>query len=410
MLVGRLSAAAEVKRLPSGDTLTRWRVAVRRDRPHPKGGVMTDSIPCVTFDAATAAVVRDLKPDDPLEVRGAFRCRIYGPSSGKIWRYEVEVFTAEPAITEPAVTEPVTAVLELPRDGERRRPSRGSRASTPSPATTGSGALKNQTTAPGTSPSGTASAPASTDALAAQGMNASQGMGLPAHPPSPPTANALPSLSDSTRSTAVARAHDPAAGQPRPATGPRTTGGSPATPDRAAATSLTPIAKPPAATDPSAATERSLAHEIPGVARSTMAARHPAATQHPVVASPQLTAESPPAGELPMAGQPMAGEAPRAGEPSRAGEASRRAVRGSAETPMVANPGMQVPSPSRPTRPRPEETTSPRPEETTSPRPKETETPEDHDLPGAPPTPSRLQTMIDTCRSAGRGVLSRTHR
>ncbi|MET7463960.1 single-stranded DNA-binding protein [Nonomuraea sp. NPDC005501] len=149
VLVGRLSAAAEIKRLPSGDTLTRWRVAVRRDRPHPKGGVMTDSIPCVTFDAATAAVVRELKPDDPLEVRGAFRCRIFGPSSGKIWRYEVEVFAAEPAITASLTAEPATAVLDLSPDGESRRPSRRPRASMPSPAATGSGALKNRSPARG---------------------------------------------------------------------------------------------------------------------------------------------------------------------------------------------------------------------------------------------------------------------
>ncbi|WP_397334445.1 single-stranded DNA-binding protein [Nonomuraea sp. 3-1Str] len=407
MLVGRLSAAAEVKRLPSGDTLTRWRVAVRRDRPHPKGGVMTDSIPCVTFDAATAAVVRELKPDDPLEVRGAFRCRIFGPSSGKIWRYEVEVFAAEPAITASVTAEPATAVVDLSLDGESRHPSRRPRASMPSPAATRSGALKNQTTAPVTSPARAASAPGSTDSLAAEGMNAPQGMGSPARPPSPPTANALPCASNSARPTAVAPAHDPAVGPPRPATEPRTTDRSPATPDRAAATSPTPVAKPPVATDPSAVSERSSPSETRTVAKSTVAVRRLAATQHPVVARPPLTVGSPPTGET-----------PRAREAPRVGETSGRAVRGSAETPTVAKPRMHAPPSSRPTLPRPEKATLPRPEETASPRPEEavtpcpmeTTTPEDHDPPGALPAPSRLQTMIDTCRSAGRGVLSRTHR
>ncbi|GAA3162851.1 single-stranded DNA-binding protein [Nonomuraea roseoviolacea] len=124
VLAGRVSAAAEDKRLPSGDTLTRWRLAVRRDRPHPKGGVMTDSIPCVTFVPEVAAVVRDAGPDDPLEVRGAFRCRIYGPSSAKIWRYEVEVFHVEPARVDPA----------SPPPGPRRRTTRGPRPPKPAPA------------------------------------------------------------------------------------------------------------------------------------------------------------------------------------------------------------------------------------------------------------------------------------
>ncbi|MEV0200705.1 hypothetical protein [Nonomuraea sp. NPDC050691] len=125
VLAGRVSVAAEDKRLPSGDTLTRWRLAVRRDRPHPKGGVMTDGIPCITFAPEVAAVVRDLGPDDPVEIRGAFRCRIYGPSSAKIWRYEVEVFSAEPINVDPA----------SPPAGERRRTVRRPRTSKPSPAT-----------------------------------------------------------------------------------------------------------------------------------------------------------------------------------------------------------------------------------------------------------------------------------
>ncbi|MBN6055419.1 hypothetical protein JYK22_26020, partial [Nonomuraea sp. RK-328] len=123
VLAGRVSVAAEDKRLPSGDTLTRWRLAVRRDRPHPKGGVMTDSIPCITFAPEVAAVVREVGPDDPLEIRGAFRCRIYGPSSAKIWRYEVEVFSAEPVDVDRA----------SPPLGARRRTTRGSRTPKPSP-------------------------------------------------------------------------------------------------------------------------------------------------------------------------------------------------------------------------------------------------------------------------------------
>lgn len=96
LLVGRLSAAVEEYPLPSGDTVTKWRIIVRRRRPHRRGGTLTDSVPCVTFNRETAAVLRGLKPRDYIEVTGAFRCRVFGPAGAKIWKYEVEVSTATP--------------------------------------------------------------------------------------------------------------------------------------------------------------------------------------------------------------------------------------------------------------------------------------------------------------------------
>ncbi|MGI5272229.1 single-stranded DNA-binding protein [Nonomuraea sp. CA-218870] len=92
LLVGRLSAAAEDRSLPSGDTMTKWRLLVRRRR-HKRGGTLTDSIPCVSFDQGVADVLHGLKPRDAMEVTGAFRCRVFGPASAKIWTYEVEVAT-----------------------------------------------------------------------------------------------------------------------------------------------------------------------------------------------------------------------------------------------------------------------------------------------------------------------------
>lgn len=99
-LVGRLSAPVEDHPLPSGDTVTKWRVIVRRRR-HRRGAALTDSVPCVTFDPDIAAVVRGLQPRDYLEVAGALRCRVFGPSAAKIWRYEVEVSAARPYEAEP---------------------------------------------------------------------------------------------------------------------------------------------------------------------------------------------------------------------------------------------------------------------------------------------------------------------
>ncbi|WP_346114764.1 single-stranded DNA-binding protein [Nonomuraea maheshkhaliensis] len=104
LLVGRLSAPVEDHPLPSGDTVSKWRIIVRRRR-HRRGAALTDSVPCVTFNPETAAVVRALKPRDYIEVTGSFRCRVFGPSAAKIWRYEVEVSSARPyeaELAEPA--------------------------------------------------------------------------------------------------------------------------------------------------------------------------------------------------------------------------------------------------------------------------------------------------------------------
>ncbi|GGP08785.1 single-stranded DNA-binding protein [Nonomuraea glycinis] len=95
LLVGRLSAAVEDRRLPSGDIMTKWRLLVRR-RKHGRVGSHTDSIPCVTFDPEAAELVRNLKPRDAMEITGAFRCRVYGPTGAKIWCYQVEVSTVRP--------------------------------------------------------------------------------------------------------------------------------------------------------------------------------------------------------------------------------------------------------------------------------------------------------------------------
>ncbi|TDC86051.1 hypothetical protein E1292_48345 [Nonomuraea deserti] len=115
LLVGRLSAAAEEHALPSGDTVTKWRVIVRRRR-HRRGAALTDSIPCVTFNPEVAAIVRTLKPRDYIEVTGAFRCRVFGPSAAKIWRYEVEVSSAKPFEAE--LTEPADPATDPPADSE----------------------------------------------------------------------------------------------------------------------------------------------------------------------------------------------------------------------------------------------------------------------------------------------------
>ncbi|GAA3469151.1 single-stranded DNA-binding protein [Nonomuraea roseola] len=117
-LVGRLSARPDERAMPSGDTLTKWRIIVRR-RPLVRRGGFVDTIQCVTFDAEVAAMVKAMRPRDPMKIRGALRCRIYGPPSAKSWRYEVEVHSValvamEPSADPPATTEELTAEAALP--------------------------------------------------------------------------------------------------------------------------------------------------------------------------------------------------------------------------------------------------------------------------------------------------------
>ncbi|MEU4702648.1 single-stranded DNA-binding protein [Nonomuraea dietziae] len=117
-LVGRLSASPDERAMPSGDTLTKWRIIVRR-RPLVRRGGFVDTIQCVTFDAEVAAMVKAMQPRDPMEIRGALRCRIYGPPSAKSWRYEVEVHAValvamQPSAEPPATTETLTAEADRP--------------------------------------------------------------------------------------------------------------------------------------------------------------------------------------------------------------------------------------------------------------------------------------------------------
>ena len=51
VLRGRLSAPAEVRTLPSGDTLVSFRLVVRRPGPQIRGR-STDTLPCITYDRA----------------------------------------------------------------------------------------------------------------------------------------------------------------------------------------------------------------------------------------------------------------------------------------------------------------------------------------------------------------------
>ncbi len=90
-LVGRLSAPAEERVLPSGDAMVTWRLVVRRP-PSPRAGAPSvDTIDCASFRADVRRSAAKWSADDVLEVTGALRRRFWRGGSGAASRTEVEV-------------------------------------------------------------------------------------------------------------------------------------------------------------------------------------------------------------------------------------------------------------------------------------------------------------------------------
>ncbi|HET7327048.1 MAG TPA: single-stranded DNA-binding protein [Nocardioidaceae bacterium] len=92
-LRGRMSAPAESRALPSGDTVVTFRVIVERDtadRPRQR----VDTIDCAAWTPHTQRSARTWQPGDVVEVTGALRRRFRRGAAGPTSRVEVEVFRA----------------------------------------------------------------------------------------------------------------------------------------------------------------------------------------------------------------------------------------------------------------------------------------------------------------------------
>ena len=99
-LVGRVSAAAEERELPSGDVLLSWRLIV--DRPPPRRPVpdgvrptLVDTFDCVAFTGGVRRTARTFEPGDVVRVEGALRRRFWSSGAGRTSRTEVEVVAAK---------------------------------------------------------------------------------------------------------------------------------------------------------------------------------------------------------------------------------------------------------------------------------------------------------------------------
>ena len=101
VLVGRLAAAAETRELPSGDSVSTWRLVMDRPaaaqrRPATNGGrrVTIDTIDCAGWTAAVRRSAAGWEPGDTIEVEGSLRRRFWRGPSGATSRCEVEVVRA----------------------------------------------------------------------------------------------------------------------------------------------------------------------------------------------------------------------------------------------------------------------------------------------------------------------------
>jgi single-strand DNA-binding protein len=87
-LSGRISGAAQLRTLPSGDELVTFRVIVRRH----EGGV--DTLDCMAFRADVRRRALTWEPGDRVELDGVLRRRFWRGASGPVSRTEVEVRSA----------------------------------------------------------------------------------------------------------------------------------------------------------------------------------------------------------------------------------------------------------------------------------------------------------------------------
>ena len=88
-LVGRISQPAQERVLPSGDTVTGFRVVVPRAARASRPG--SDSLACSAWTARTRRTVERWAVGDWVELEGAIRSRFYRGVTGTASIVEVEV-------------------------------------------------------------------------------------------------------------------------------------------------------------------------------------------------------------------------------------------------------------------------------------------------------------------------------
>lgn len=90
-LIGRVSAAPELRELPSEDELVTFRLIVPRTRVRGAGQrAKVDVIDIACWSARSRRAAMKLEPDTVVQVHGALRRRFFRTGGGAASRYEVE--------------------------------------------------------------------------------------------------------------------------------------------------------------------------------------------------------------------------------------------------------------------------------------------------------------------------------
>jgi single-strand DNA-binding protein len=92
LLVGRLSAAPEVRVLPSGDEITTWRLIVAREGAEERP--RQDTLDCTAWTARTRKTASSWQAGDVVEIEGALRRRFWKTPGSLASRCEIEVSRA----------------------------------------------------------------------------------------------------------------------------------------------------------------------------------------------------------------------------------------------------------------------------------------------------------------------------
>lgn len=92
-LVGRVSAEAAEKTLPSGAVISSFRMVT--DRPHGhESAQRVDALDCTAWTARLRRSTRSWRKGDLVEVEGAVRRNFFATAAGKASRVEIEVSAA----------------------------------------------------------------------------------------------------------------------------------------------------------------------------------------------------------------------------------------------------------------------------------------------------------------------------
>ena len=92
-LVGRVGAEATETDLPSGDTISSFRVIVARPEGH--GSTQrVDTLDCTAWTSRVRRSARTWRKDDLVEIEGAVRRRFFATATGRASRVDIEVSAA----------------------------------------------------------------------------------------------------------------------------------------------------------------------------------------------------------------------------------------------------------------------------------------------------------------------------